>query len=120
MIDLVPIPHFTIPFHFHDHGQNGTRVHVENQDTSEEIFSCVEATVRYNIGYRVEKPRFGIHDQTFRQSGVDRLQLEADILRWESRADLLLESDPQRVDELVSHVQVEVHAGPFAGRRGET
>lgn len=76
------IPHFALPFQI----ANGAAA-VNEQDSTDDIEACVLAIASFPIGSRIERPDFGVPDQTFRQGGVDAGGLAAAIRRWEPRAD---------------------------------
>jgi hypothetical protein len=102
----VDVPHFDLPFRF-DHGAAA----VNEQDSLDDIAVCVEAIVRYEQGQRPELPEFGIPDYTFRQGDFDTDDLQDAIEVWEERADLLIEDDYDRFDELVQLVEIRVSGG---------
>lgn len=84
----VDTPHLKWPLRF-----EGDHMAVVEQDSIEEIEQCVEAIVRYPLGFRDELPEFGLSDQTFLQGGVNVEVVRAVIERWEPRVDLTISSD---------------------------
>jgi phage baseplate assembly protein W len=78
---VTDIPHFSLPFRF-----VGGRAAVNEQDSPDDVADCMLAIASYPIGTRVEKPTFGIPDDTFRQKGIDPAALAAAINAWEKRA----------------------------------
>lgn len=102
-------PHFTLPFRLVPHG-TGLQAAVVEQDSEDDVMSCVEAVVRYDAGQRIEKPSFGKPDPTFDEPKVDENELMGAILRWEPRAGILIQQSPDRVDTLIARVQVSVDA----------
>lgn len=109
------VPHFVIPFHFHDHG-HGVQAHVVDQDTNDEIFVCVEAIARFPLGFRIEKTDFGMPDQTFTEGGVDEEEIRVSILNQEPRAEILVEHHIETYDELITNARIKVAAGGVSGR----
>lgn len=104
---MAGIPHFALPFRFQTHlGQ--ARAVVNEQDSYEEIADCVQAVLSYERGTRVELPEFGIRDQTFRQGGVDKEEIERVISQWEPRADAVIESDPVELENYIARAQINV------------
>jgi len=94
-----------LPFRFHQSG-TGLRAQEVEQDSPEEIFGCIEAIVRYPVGYRVELPGFGIPDQTF-LTEADLASVQAAILAWEERADdVTIEQAQDRIDSLINRLKV--------------
>lgn len=77
----VAIPHFAFPFLI----VNGSVV-VNEQDSTDDVLACVALIASFPIGSRVEKPAFGVPDQTFAQGGADAAVVAAAINRWEPRA----------------------------------
>jgi phage baseplate assembly protein W len=92
---MADIPHFALPFRV----ANGRAV-VNDQDTSDDVVTCVVAVMLCPTGYRAELPEFGIDDPTFREGGPDQEAIATAIQRWEPRADALLESPATPLDEL--------------------
>ena len=111
-------PHFALPFRIEDQGF-GTTARVLEQDTADEIFDCVKAVVAYKPGDRIEKPDFGMPDQTFSEGGVDVDEVTQAVLHWEPRAELLIQSQPDRLDEMISNTRVDVRAGSIFANRSE-
>lgn len=102
------IPHFTLPFSYANAGSLGVVATTNNQDSDDDISACVEAVMRYAIGFRHEKPSFGIPDQAFVENGPDLDVIRAAILRWETRAGVTMTSTPDRFDNLVYHVLAQI------------
>jgi hypothetical protein len=100
---MADIPHFALPLRF----VNGAAVVVE-QDTTDEILSCVLAIMLCPIGYRVELPTFGIPDPAFTQMPVNTAELELALDTWEPRSHEVARASTDPVDELMAHVLVRV------------
>lgn len=92
---MTDVPHFVMPFRFRYTG--GTRVEaaVAEQDSLDDIFSCVEVVARYTKGERLAQLDFGISDQTFSETDIDLDQVMAEIMEWEPRANLPVDATAQ-------------------------
>lgn len=103
----VSIPHFSHPFHFGTVADyRGLQAATVEQNTVEEILTCVESVLRYEEGTRPERPDFGIPDQVFSVPGVDEIEILGAVRRLEPRADLLLQQAPDILDPLITRVRV--------------
>lgn len=98
-------PHFDLPFRF----VRGAAVVVE-QDSYRDVHNCVEALVRYPLGFRDDRPDFGITDETFSiinpDSAINVDDIQDAITVWEPRADELIESDPSTLQDYIAIVRV--------------
>ena len=77
---------------------------VNEQDSLDDIYDCVQAIIRCPEGWRPELPGFGINDQTFSQAGIDLAEIQDQVATWEPRSDVLYEqtlSGPTLLDDLV-------------------
>jgi hypothetical protein len=101
------IPHFAIPFHFHEHG-DGLRAHEVEQGSGEEIQACVETLVRYTKGTRPEYPDFGVTDYTFDEQPIPVDDLKAEIIEQEPRAEIEILTNPSTYDELIAEVRLDM------------
>jgi phage baseplate assembly protein W len=96
-------PHIKLPFQL-----AGRAVAVVEQDSPDEIAQNVEVILRYPLGSRPELPDFGVRDLTFSEGQPDLNEIQTAITLWEPRADALIESEPDFLDDLVAHVHVEL------------
>lgn len=103
---MTRLPHFGHPFRF----ENGRAVVVE-QNSLDDVATCVETIVRYRQGDRIAVPNFGIDDLTFTEGDLDLDAMVQAIERWEERVDVLISEAPDRFDELVRFVRVQVTRG---------
>jgi phage baseplate assembly protein W len=98
----VKTPHFAHPFRV-----TGKSVAVVEQDTQQEIETCVRALLSTRLGSRMEEPEYGIPDQLFELLGpnpnVDAV-LTA-IEEWEPRASALGSAE---VEDLTKRVLIEL------------
>lgn len=95
----VTTPHFRFPLAIDGSGHIGT---VE-QDSVEDILSCVYVALKTPLGTRYYVPNFGVDDFTFSNAPVEIAELQAQIEASEPRAtvDLALE-----IQELIERVTV--------------
>jgi phage baseplate assembly protein W len=94
--------HFALPFMLGPDGQFA----VVDQDSEADIEACIRAILLSRIGYRDDRPEFGIDDPTFRQGGVHLEALQATLATFEPRADRLLSRDPAQLQGLVDRITV--------------
>jgi hypothetical protein len=80
-------PHISIPFTMIAWGAGG--VDVNEQDSLDDVYDCVQAVIRCPEGYRPELMAFGITDQTFSQSEIDLGEIADKVRVWEPRSDVL-------------------------------
>jgi phage baseplate assembly protein W len=62
----------------------------------------------FPVGSRIEKPDFGVPDQTFAQGGAAAGPVLAAVNRWEPRAQATAEADQSSLAEFVSTITVEI------------
>lgn len=98
---MTDVPHFALPLRF----EAGAAVVVE-QDTTEDVATCVAAILLYPRGWRAEAPTFGITDPTFHEGMVDRTELLRALAEWEPRAEVALSGVIDDLDELMQTVTV--------------
>jgi hypothetical protein len=101
---MTDLPHFALPFRF----DAGAAAVVE-QDTTDEIMTCALAVLLCPVGARMELPAFGIPDPTFSEANVDAGVIAAALTTWEPRAQQVVESNPDALDDLVAHVTVRLN-----------
>ena len=76
------VPHMTFPLTFS--ATNG--VSVCDQDSDEDIISCVQAVANCTLGEFPLIPSFGIPDLTFTQMPISSSRIASSIQLWEQRA----------------------------------
>lgn len=101
-------PHFRFPFTW---GKDGHAQCVE-QDTSEDVYQCVEALIRTPRGFRLELPDYGISDPTFSEGEPDTSDIQSAIEIYEprARADIDLSND-EEVDALAWTIMADISGG---------
>ena len=107
---MAEIPHFTLPFRFRELGGGQITAVVAEQDSIDDIFSCVELIMSYRKGERIVMPDFGITDLTFSSPDIDADRIVSEVSEWEPRANLVVETEAaaDRFDELLYRVKSEV------------
>ena len=76
-------PHFAYPFQF----SAAAGATVVDQDSYEDVVSCIGAIVACPVGSCPELPTFGIPDPTFMLAPPDPTPLLIAVQQWEPRAD---------------------------------
>jgi phage baseplate assembly protein W len=115
MSNVVRVPHFSLPFRFASQGESiASSVH--EQDSEEEVMQCVELIIRCPLGFREEKPNFGVMDPTFRASEDLISEIETAILLWEPRAESALTIEQK---DTVTTIVAKVYGGGAGFPRGE-
>ena len=104
------IPHFAHPFRFED-----GRAVVVDQNSDDDVWTCVGTIVRYLKGDRLAVPDFGIPDPTFTEGRIDTEKIRVAVEKWEDRAGVVITEAPDRFDELVRHVLIELKGAPADG-----
>ena len=99
------VPHFSFPMKYNP--VNGTMTAVE-QDSLDDIYNCVHATVRTRPGQRQMQPEFGVTDVTFMEQNIDLAEMKADVRRWEPRSTVVWDSRMDDIDSLVVNIRAEV------------
>jgi hypothetical protein len=102
------VPHFAYPLAFAPVGQRHAAVF--EQDSLDEIVSCCWVLLVTPLGYRPERPDVGMEELTFAGPGVDRDSILDRLNAQEPRADTLTAEALDALDELVTHVLVQVGA----------
>ena len=105
---MADIPHFTVPFKISSIGHGTPTAEVTEQDSPEEILDCVEVVLRYETGFRIEKPDFGTPDQTFAEGVPDTRRIFEAIDAWEPRAEPVITAEVDKFDALISRVKVAI------------
>jgi hypothetical protein len=100
----VPVPpQFALPFRLTESGFAQV-----DQDSEDDINYCVEAVMRFHPGDRAMLPEFGIRDLAFSEQPIDGANLIAEVAQHEPRAQIYVDSQPNRYDPLWAEVTVGV------------
>lgn len=97
----VNVPHFSYPVKF---GADG-HIAVVEQNSLEDVMSCVAVAAKTERGTRIYVPNFGITDPTFEESPIDKVTLAAEIRDSEPRSDNIIN---EKIDELVDNITIGV------------
>lgn len=96
--------HFSFPFR---RGADG-KVAVDVQDTPEHVMSQVQTVVRFPLGFRIEKPTFGITFPEFANAPIDPSTIAAQVARQVPASELAFQEYADAVDESIRHIRIEV------------
>lgn len=97
-------PHLEVPLRF-----AGDKMAVVEQDSDAEIIQCVQATLSYRPGERLDDDEFGLREQAFIQNGADLDEIRQAITRWEPRADFELEYDDSQLAQMIETVSINMN-----------
>lgn len=100
---MAEVPHFALPFNLK------ISADVVEQDTIEDVADCVYVMLRTPPGYRPEAPTFGIDDMAFVDQPVNLDEVRAQIVQNDPRAEVNLLQSPDRYDELILRVSIELN-----------
>jgi hypothetical protein len=96
---LPEVPHFFFPFQW---DADGHALAVE-QDSEDDVASCVKCVILTPTGWRTQVPEFGTNQLPF-MAQADRSFLQDSIVRGEPRAEAIIEDDPSFIDEMVTDI----------------
>jgi hypothetical protein len=104
----VELPHFQMPFRF-DLVKGVPEAAVYEQDSVDEIATCVETIIRCPIGFRDELPEFGTPgDVVFGQAPLDLEAAKGCVSRWEPRADADYSEGGSAFDEGIRNIGISI------------
>lgn len=92
-------PHFAYPF------ERGSYV---EQDTADHVMSCENVIVRCPLGFREERPEFGIPWPEFRTAPLDPAEITTALRRFEPRGNATGEEYADTADASVRHLSITV------------
>ena len=93
------LPHVTLPIRFGNYVE---------QDSDDEIATCVEAITRCELGFREEAPEFGIPSRLFDMAPLDYESIRSAIEEQEPRASVDVSGSTDLVDEAVQRLEVNI------------
>lgn len=96
------VPHFDLPFRL------GTAAAVVEQNTEDDIYNCVLASLLHHLGQRPEAPGFGAGDLAFKQQPLDLNTITEKVITDEPRAALFLEQQPNVLNTMIAEITVMV------------
>jgi len=98
------VPHLALPLRI-----VGERYVSVQQDTLDELVTCVGAITLFPLGYRVERPDFGVQSMEFDTHPLPVDDVEQAIEAWETRAIVhVIEQPLNPLDPGASRLRVEV------------
>lgn len=95
---MADLPHFGHPF---------KRGNVVEQDTDKHVMACENVIVRCPVGFRLERPDFGIPWPEYRQH-IDPSELTSAMMRLEPRSRLTATEIRSLLDASRSEITIEV------------
>lgn len=95
------LPHFSLPLRL-----DRTGFAVSEQDTADDIATCVWSILLCPRGFRAELPEFGVVDPTFAQTLPDAEAMSDAVAEWEPRAQAAVSTEADEFDASVAHVRV--------------
>jgi phage baseplate assembly protein W len=102
-VSTVDTPHFDLPFKLTHTGANSVE-----QDSIDDVANCVEAIVSCPIGWRDEVPTFGVEDPVMMKQPIGANELANEIASQEPRALVIVEENPDLLDELLDRINIGV------------
>lgn len=99
---MADIPHFAFPFRFED----GKVVEVE-QDSIDDVASCVHAILSVEVGELISLPEFGVPDLVFIQEGATPGDVAKLIENQEPRLDITIE-EGWDFDQFIQYLRVSI------------
>lgn len=97
--------HFNYPFGFSvSTGHTG----VVPSDTLDDVVNCVQAILATELGFRPDKPNFGIPDQVFELQPLNLEDLIQIVENQEPRAQILMTQVTDTVDNLIDRISASV------------
>lgn len=98
-------PHFDLPFRINK------KVAEVEQDTIDDVYNCVWASLVTPEGWRPEAPDFGMPDLTFETQPLNETLITSKLVQDEPRADVIMSQSPDAFDELIVRVTLDVSTG---------
>jgi phage baseplate assembly protein W len=100
----IDTPQIDLPFRL---DPTGREVVCVEQDELQDIANSVETLLRTPLGFLEEQPDYGVADGTF-DEGYDAAEIMTAITQWEERADVMIESNPDLEDVLITRIAVNI------------
>lgn len=98
------VPHLALPLRV-----VGERYVSVQQDTVDELATAVAAITLFPLGYRIERPDFGIRPMELQSRPLRVLDIEQAVEAFEPRADVTVTEQPyDSLDPGAARVRVEV------------
>jgi phage baseplate assembly protein W len=98
------VPHLALPLRV-----VGGAYQAVQQDTLDEVTTCVACIVGFPLGYRDDRPDFGVRDHALSDRPLDTLDIEQAVEAYEPRATVHVAERPYDArDPLAARLRVEV------------
>jgi phage baseplate assembly protein W len=107
-VSQVSIPHMSYPWRMVTQPDGTLAVNVDEQDSIDEILSCVQEIVVCPLGAWIDQPSFGMPSSVFAQAPVGTGGLTQAITRWEPRATAVAREYPDLVSRSIRNISVDV------------
>lgn len=104
------IPHLSYPLRFAN-----DRIATNEQDTNDDVVSCVAVVLLHHPGDRELMPEFGVLDLTFMKQPLDLATIIAAVDKWEPRAAQNFAQIQSSVDPLIVTVIDNIASRETAG-----
>lgn len=101
---MAEIKHLRFPLEIDGNGN----LSVVEQNSVEDIAQCVTAILRTPLGLSDAIPELGLTYQPFYEGGADVQEIQQQLAQHEQRTDVLVSEDPDRLDEALSLVRVQL------------
>ena len=103
---MAKFPHFTLPFQFVPSGAGGLAAAVAEQESIDEIGTCVEVVIRTVQGQRTTLPDFGVPELEFNTDPeLTAAAVRSAVIEWEPRAEALVSDVPDADDAEVQVIR---------------
>lgn len=100
---MIKNPHFALPFRL-----VATGALVNEQDTIDDISTCVTTIMLTHLGWRDEVPDFGVPDYAFRKTPIGAADIYDMAGSQEPRAIMIVEERPGIADALIDYISIGV------------
>jgi hypothetical protein len=100
--------HPAMPFRFAEKPDGSTDIVTNAQNSAAEVRAAIEAVLRCPLGFRDERPAFGLTDPTFSQAPLSTDEIRRVVTVWEPRAVLFLHEYGDLTDEAIRHITIEI------------
>ena len=102
----VMVPHFAFPF-----ALNCTACAVVEQDSSQDIQTCVEVCLMTPPGSRIVLMDYGVPEVLYSQAPVNIPAIIAALNKWEPRGATTISETIDTLDQKIVHMQVNTTRG---------
>jgi phage baseplate assembly protein W len=105
-------PHFAFPF-VRQSTAHGGKVAVVEQDEQDHVMSCVNVIVRCPVGFRLERPDFGVAQLDYRTVVIPHGVMQMALTELEPRVQITtdVERDWSNLGDAIVTIEVETEMG---------